>query len=420
MKSFILWYLLLTTALFAQSWTEVGNMPYPVSGGQAVVKGNMIYILGGFTDNNQVVDYIQAYNPQNNSWSIVGHMQYPRSEFVAGTFADSVVYFGGLKTLPTIFPFPDIFYTPGSIEVWNFKSSPYIYKLDSAFARSYSTGQVVNGNLYAFGGYTPPNINNNYLFGYNIESDRSIETNDSISTSHFSFDQMSVVVGNDIYIFGGTSVAPQRTIYDFDTKTNTLTDLHAELDDSRAGGAAVASDSVIYLIGGYSQSSLATRSVSTINLRKREFEQEGIQSLNYARRNPMAVNYYGSIYVFGGTDQNGQVVPQVEKYDTITGVTKSQSNVPNQFKLENNYPNPFNPSTQIAFKVGITARVSLDIYSILGEHIKTLTNKVFSPGEYSFIWNGTNDAGSTMSSGVYIYRLTSGYFTESKKMLLLK
>ena len=419
MKSFILLFLLLTTGLLAQGWTEVGNMPNPVSGGQAVVNGNMIYILGGYDDNNQVVNYIQAYNPQSNSWSIVDTMKYPRSEFVAGTFADSVVYFGGLKSLPNVFPFPDVFYTPGSIEVWNFKSEPYVYKKDSAFARSYSTGQVVNGDLYAFGGYTPPSISNNYLFGYNLDSERTINTNDS-SSSHFSFDQMSAVVGDDIYIFGGTSVAPLRTIYVFNIKTNTLRNLYAELDNSRAGGAAIASDSIIYLIGGYSQTSLATKSVSIINLKRREIEEESIQPLIYARRNPMAVNYNGTIYVFGGTDQNGQVVQQVEKLDTITGVTNLPPALPKKFELENNYPNPFNPSTQIAFKVGTTARVSLDIYSILGEHIKTLTNKVFSPGEYTFTWNGTNDAGSTMSSGVYIYRITSGYFTESKKMLLLK
>ncbi len=418
MKALLLSFLLLTIEAFSQSWTVVGSMPNPVSGGQAVVNGNMIYILGGYSDNdNAVVSYIQAYNPQDNNWSIVDSMQYPRSEFVAGTFADSIIYFGGVKSLPFI-------YVPGSIEVWNFKSAPYIYKQDSTFARSYSTGQIVNGNLYAFGGYTPAYISNNYLFGYNIDSGRTINTVDSVSTPNLLLDQMSVIINSDIYILGGTLPGvngyPLRTIYDFNTKTNTLTGIHAELEDSRAGGAAVESDSIIYLIGGYTQTSLATKSVSMLDLKRKEIEEERIQSLNYARRNPMAVNYNGAIYVFGGTDQSGQVVPQVEEYNTVTGVASSQPALPKQFELENNYPNPFNPSTQIAFKIAVTAKVSLDVYSILGEHIKTIVNKVFSPGEYTVTWNGNNDTGSSMASGVYIYRLTSGYFTESKKMLLLK
>ncbi len=417
MKSFILIFLFFTAVDFAQNWTVVGEMPNPVSGGQAVVNGNMIYILGGFSGNdNNIVDYIQAYNPQTNTWSVVGHMQYPRSEFVAGTFADSLVYFGGIKSPPNVFPYV---YTPGSIEVWNFKSSPYIYNSDSTFARSTSTGGIVNGNLYAFGGYSP-NVNNNYLFGYDLNSEKTISTNDTISATHLLFDQMSVVVGNDIYLFGGTSLFPLRAIYDFNSVTNTLGIVNAELDNPVAGGAAVASDSIIYLIGGYNQTNFALNKVYKIDLRRREIEEEGAQSLNFARKYSMAVNYKGSIYVFGGLDQNGTVVSQIEKLDTITGVTNSPSAKPNLFYLENNYPNPFNPSTQIAFKVGITARVSLDIYSILGEHIKTIVNKVFSPGEYSFTWNGTNTAGSYMASGIYIYRLTSEDFTESKKMLLLK
>ncbi len=417
MKFLLLLLFFLTIELFPQSWQVVGDMPNSVAGGQAVVKGNMIYILGGFSDKeNTVVNLIQAYDPQTGNWSIVGQMQYPRTEFVADVFSDSVIYFGGLKSLlPIVF-------APGSIEVWNFKSPPYMYKSDTSFARSYATSQAVNGNLYTFGGITP-NSNSDYLFGYNIDSDKTIGTNDSITTPHFSFDQMSAVVGTDIYIFGGTSnLAPLRSILDFNITTNTLSEIHAELEDSRAGGAAVSSgDSVIYLIGGYSQTTpTALKSVSMINLKKREIEEEKAPSLNFPRKNPVAVNFNGSIYVFGGVDQAGQPVTQVERLDLVTGISNQNNSTPQNFELENNYPNPFNPSTQIAFKISKTTKVSLDVYSILGTHVKNIVSRIFSPGEYNFTWNGTDNAGNYLASGIYIYTLSSDYFTNSKKMVLLK
>ena len=415
MKILILLLLSITIYIFPQGWAVNGEMPNPVAGGQAFVKGDTIYIMGGYSDNlNSVVDLIQAYDPKTNRWSIAGHMKYHRSAFAVGVVSDSIVYFGGIDSLPYSF-------VPASMEVWNFKSSPYIFKRDTSFSRSFTTSQFVNGNLYTFGGISM-NTNFQYLFGYNFESDNTINTDDSISTPHLSFDQMSAIVGNDIYIFGGTSsLAPLRTIYKFNTFDKTLVDTHADLERTRAGGAAVAIDSVIYLIGGYDQTSpTAIKGVSKIDLRRHEVEEESMPSLNFARKYPMAVNYNGSIYVFGGLDQNGQVVTQIEKLDAITDIKAQTNTLPSHFELENNYPNPFNPTTQIAFKVGITAQVTLDIYSILGEHIKSVVNIVFSPGEYTYTWNGTDDAGGNVASGVYIYRLTSGYFTDSKKMLLLK
>ncbi len=412
MKIFVLLLFSFTIELAAQSWQVVGYMPYRLSGGEAVVQGNNIYILGGFSDSlGSNVNLIQAYNPQTNSWSIAGNMVYPRSNFVADNYSDSIVYFGGISQQS---------HNSGSLEVWNINSSPYVFKVDSDFDRSNATGHVVNGNLYIFGGL-PSQSHGNYLFGYNIDSDKTIRTNDSVIAAQFPFDQMSAVIGDDIYIFGGTSLAPIRSIFDFNTNTNTLTVINAELENTRAGGAAVSSsDSVIYLIGGYDQINKALRSVSKIDLKRRDIEEEKAASLNFARKEPIAVNYQGSVYVFGGIDQNGQTVTAVEKLDLITGIQNLPTNLPKQFELENNYPNPFNPTTQISFKVGSTAKVSLDIYNILGAHVKNIVTRVFSPGEYRFTWNGTDDAGNTLPSGMYIYKLISNYFTDAKKMILLK
>jgi len=93
---------------------------------------------------------------------------------------------------------------------------------------------------------------------------------------------------------------------------------------------------------------------------------------------------------------------------------------PSDFMLFDNYPNPFNPSTTIQYEIPKTARVVLIIYDMLGREVKTLVNRVQSPGQKSVIWDGTDQSGNLVSSGIYLYQLQSGEFTESKKMILMK
>ena len=84
------------------------------------------------------------------------------------------------------------------------------------------------------------------------------------------------------------------------------------------------------------------------------------------------------------------------------------------------YPNPFNPSTTIRFGLVERAHVRLRIYDVAGRLVKTLVDGARSGGEHLERWNGTDSAGRTVASGVYLYRLEAGSFTETKKMVLLR
>jgi hypothetical protein len=92
-----------------------------------------------------------------------------------------------------------------------------------------------------------------------------------------------------------------------------------------------------------------------------------------------------------------------------------QSVIPKSFKLYQNFPNPFNPTTTIKFSIPKISFVSLKIYSILGQEIATLINIQEKPGEYNINYSPEN-----LASGVYIYTLTAGSFVQSKKLVLLK
>lgn len=97
-----------------------------------------------------------------------------------------------------------------------------------------------------------------------------------------------------------------------------------------------------------------------------------------------------------------------------------QSQVPKYFELRQNYPNPFNSSTTIEFDLPIEAVVSADIYNILGQRVRSLENNTRSPGRYRLMWDGHDDAGDTVASGVYLYVLVAEDYYAIRKMLHLK
>ena len=106
--------------------------------------------------------------------------------------------------------------------------------------------------------------------------------------------------------------------------------------------------------------------------------------------------------------------------DVVTSVGNENARLPESYLLEQNYPNPFNPSTVINYQLPVYGRVELKIFDVLGREVSTLVNEEKSPGKYQVQWNGTNSFGNFVSSGIYFYRLTSGKFTEIKKMVLIK
>lgn len=127
--------------------------------------------------------------------------------------------------------------------------------------------------------------------------------------------------------------------------------------------------------------------------------------LNFA--DPADIIYIGAI---------GVVVSQ-----TTTSMNEQpQSEVPNNFKLEQNYPNPFNPSTKIDYFLKSSDKVKINIYDSNGTLVRTLLNEEQVEGPNSVIWNGKDNHGELLSSGVYFYQLQVGNYTEAKKMIMLK
>ena len=101
-------------------------------------------------------------------------------------------------------------------------------------------------------------------------------------------------------------------------------------------------------------------------------------------------------------------------------VSLFDSPLPSQFALHQNSPNPFNPVTTIAFNIPEPTYVEIAIYDLLGGKVRTLVSKEMSPGFHSAVWNGKDDEGRLVASGMFIVRMSSSLFMDVKKMLMLK
>jgi len=132
-------------------------------------------------------------------------------------------------------------------------------------------------------------------------------------------------------------------------------------------------------------------------------------SISNQSRDAQTVNLYFRVWnVRCAIVESGQMRLEIESF------------LPETYSLQQNYPNPFNPSTTIRYTLPKPSDVSLSIYNIRGELVNTLVSKPQEAGYHQLIWQGEDNQGKKISSGMYIYRITTPEFTSAKKMVLLK
>jgi hypothetical protein len=94
--------------------------------------------------------------------------------------------------------------------------------------------------------------------------------------------------------------------------------------------------------------------------------------------------------------------------------------VPTKYQLYQNYPNPFNPNTEIKFDLPEAVRVELKVFNILGQEVAKLVDEVRPAGAYTINWDSKSASGVSVASGLYVYQLKAGKFSDAKKMVLIR
>ena len=136
----------------------------------------------------------------------------------------------------------------------------------------------------------------------------------------------------------------------------------------------------------------------------------------------------GSTLRLDGTDLFGATVNDemyvddfgITRLDVPTGILEPIAEIPTEFGLDQNYPNPFNPTTTIKYALKENVQVTLKVYNMLGQEVRTLVNGWQEAGYKQVVWDGLNNNGSPVASGIYIYQIQAGDFVKAYKMILMK
>jgi len=167
---------------------------------------------------------------------------------------------------------------------------------------------------------------------------------------------------------------------------------------------------IVYGLLGWDEYAEGPGIIATVRFRTRGtgesdliFENLTLTGFSQAVISSKSVN--GKVYVQEPTD----VEDFAEEINVIPGHSLSQ-----------NYPNPFNPNTHIDFNLAGACQVKLEVYNILGNKVKTLVNGKLGAGHKSITWDGKDEQGKELASGIYFYRLKADEFTLTNRMLLLK
>jgi len=206
-------------------------------------------------------------------------------------------------------------------------------------------------------------------------------------------------------------VRPAVDEYWFDTKHYTVGTGGADFCyyyDS-TGGPNNTSDKIMY---GYSNLGTPTTFTSGVAISEHypQYSDKG--------HIPNLFEYYdagGDIGITWVGNDAGAYKLYFDRYNAVVGVHNNGNEIPNAYRLSQNYPNPFNPSTKINFAIPISGNVTIKVYDIIGRETATILNKDMKAGSYTVDFDA-----SKLSSGVYFYKIVSGSYIETKKMILVK
>jgi len=397
----------------AQSgWTVRTALPTPRYGVCSAKLGNDIYIIGGIKydqeeGGEEISKTVEKYNPITDNWDTgIDGLREERYNAAAVAFGGKIYVIGGRERNELI----------KSIEIFDPDSNEWSksnYHLKHR--REGAAAVVYDGKIYVIGGY---DSDGSYLDSVEI-FDPQKETGDEIeNTMNFPRALLGAVTVEDtIFALGGFYYGPISAVEKFIPDNNWQT--IASMSTLRASFVACAANNMIFAIGGHGQMEIL-KSIEAYNLATGDWEIK--EPMNFAREAFTAQVVDNKIYVFGGSNDDQQFIPEVEEYDPEpASVDVHNRTAPENFKLYQNYPNPFNSQTIIRYELRKNNNVNLTIHNIHGRKVATLVNNEQQPpGRYQVYWGRTSDHEAALSSGVYFGILKAGNQVQKIKILLTK
>ena len=369
--------------------------------------GEHLYAICGATYEppHNRVNNIEKYDPTTNNWiefvdGLIPRI-WSRAEYIQSS--DNIYILGGLTGNTPVYS--DI------VQVVDV-STGNVTNLTSDHILSSQAGSAVwNNKIYVFGG-TQESGYSNELYEFNPINNVWTQLTDMPEAK----ETEGEVADGILYVFGGYSGSVSNRIDAYDIQN----DEWSFIGNMPAGISAhhiTVSGKYIWLIGDFNNLNF----VAVFNIETHEFTQ---LSNNMIGRRHCGTEVIGNnLYVYGGNVSSvGPALSSLQYAEISPSSINDDPNViHSSITLFQNYPNPFNPETTISFSIKHNSKIELAIFNIKGEKVKTLINEFMQSGNHSIFWNGIDNDGNKVSSGLYFYILSVNGRTEDvKKCLLLK
>jgi N-acetylneuraminic acid mutarotase len=401
--------ILFSHLLIADDWYAAPSLHISRGGATAIVLENYIYVFGGKSFDNKVLNNVERFDLIEGDWdtTAVPNFKYPRFNATSVVLEGKIYLMGGQNGETAL----------KVVEVYDPVQNNWTEVHNLRREREALAGAVFNDRIYAIGGQKDNQSLIDEIEWYDQPADDWLDAIFDLPyprAAHF-----YSVLGDTFYMFGGYYYGPTRTTYkaipgDSEYEWVQLDDLEI----GRAYGAATISRGDIYIIGGETSSG----KTNTVEVFLTESETYGhCEPITSPRSGMAAVTIDDSIiYAIGGFEtEYNDPVSTVEWYEgeLYTAIEDIQNTIlPGDHILINGYPNPFNNSIRLEISIPENGDYVMDIYNITGQKVNTLYQGNLKKGYHSYRWQ----VDSHISSGLYVMIVKSNKYFQKYKMIYVK
>lgn len=400
----------LLSSMLEGGWKEGVPLNTARQGAASVAMGDYIYVFGGKTLNNNILNTVERFNVKTGIWTAVASFSVPRMNAAAVLHNNKIFLTGGRSSLSG----EAISY----VEIYDTVQNQWQPAQDMHKEREGHALVFFNSHVYAFGGARDPSHLVDEIEWYNDSTGDWEEAPFQIISESAAF--YYGVVRDTFYMCGGFYYGPMNTSYI--KPPLTLNWLQGpDMAGARAGGASALLGDSLFMMGGITDQDIITNVVEIYDIN--DWQIISGPSLLTARMGMTAVTINDTtIYVIGGvTSQSGPPTTLVEVYtDTPTAI--ADLGHPNLIKSAHlkGYPNPFNGKIEFKLEIPRSGVTNLTVYDLQGRTIKQLANENLLQGTHFFGWNGEDSRNQPVASGIYFAILRGDSFYQTLKIFHVK
>ncbi len=397
-------------------WDRGPDLPLPRAGAAAVVFEGAVYILGGKTNNNTLLNTVDRYDPRTGQWEAAALPNFPKPRYNAAAvvFQNQIYLIGGVGMGGQVLR---------SVEVYDPAQNKWFSVHRMHYGRQGHVAVVLNGKICVLGG----SENLGYEYADDIEWYDSAANDWEESDSELPEGRAAPFIGvvnNGIYLFGGYYIQPtsEALVGRPDSSGDFSWFSLPPLSSPRAYGGSVTLGETIYLIGGVGSNGRATARVESFRVPENAYAQE--PSLQIPRSGMATVLLDSIIYVMGGYDQNNaSILSSMEMLNlryTSLKASDDPISVPADFVQLWGYPNPFNGRLTLEVGLKTVSEIELSVFNLRGQRIRRIYRGTLTGGVHRFAWDARDDQQHRVASGVYFAVVKAGSYVRKFKMVYVR